>query len=55
MISVDEDVHKIHSITWCLPKKQLEDADDARVLLAVAVERVPHSVEMWLARIGGSL
>ena len=27
----------------------LEDAGDAKVLLAVAVEKVPHSVEMWLA------
>jgi pre-mRNA-processing factor 6 len=27
----------------------LEDADDARILLSVAVEKIPHAVEMWLA------
>ena len=30
----------------------LEDAGDANVLLAVAVENVPHLVEMWLALAG---
>lgn len=28
---------------------ELEDEDDARVLLAVAVEKVPHAVDLWLA------